>query len=607
MSVRVGVNGFGRIGRLVIRAALRQGADIEFVAINDLTDAKTLGHLFRYDSVHGVFPGAVEVEDEALVIDGKRVRVTSETDPAKLPWKELGADVVIESTGRFTERAAAAKHLEAGAKKVIISAPAKGPDVTICLGVNEEMYDKAKHDVISNASCTTNCLAPMAKVLVDNFGVEKGFMTTIHAYTNDQTVLDFPHKDLRRARSAAMSIIPTTTGAARAVALVIPDLEGKLDGFALRVPTPDGSVTDLVAELQTEVTADEVNAAMKAAAESSRMKGILQYQEDPIVSIDVVGNSHSSIFDPALTMAMGTMVKCVSWYDNEWAYSCRVVDDTRIRAALPTITYVLDQGCSVVLASHLGRPKGQIVDDLRMAPVAVRLAELLGRPVKTAADCVGPAVEAAASGLRPGEALLLENLRFHPEEAANDGVFAKRLAGLAEVYVNDAFGSAHRAHASTEGVTHYLPSVAGLLMIRELEILGRLLRDPARPFVVVLGGLKVSDKIGVIEKMLGTAAAILVGGAMANAFLAAKGYGIGLSKGDGDQVTVAARVLAAAGRTRCELVLPRDVVVAREAVAGASARVVTADAIAADEMALDIGPETSAEFVRHVRTAGTIS
>ena len=326
MSVRVGVNGFGRIGRLVIRAALRQGADIEFVAINDLTDAKTLGHLFRYDSVHGVFPGAVEVEDEALVIDGKRLRVTSETDPAKLPWKELGADVVIESTGRFTERAAAAKHLEAGAKKVIISAPAKGPDVTICLGVNEEMYDKAKHDVISNASCTTNCLAPMAKVLVDNFGVEKGFMTTIHAYTNDQTVLDFPHKDLRRARSAAMSIIPTTTGAARAVALVIPDLEGKLDGFALRVPTPDGSVTDLVAELQTEVTADEVNAAMKAAAESSRMKGILQYQEDPIVSIDVVGNSHSSIFDPALTMAMGTMVKCVSWYDNEWAYSCRLVD-----------------------------------------------------------------------------------------------------------------------------------------------------------------------------------------------------------------------------------------------------------------------------------------
>jgi glyceraldehyde 3-phosphate dehydrogenase len=326
MSVRVGVNGFGRIGRLLVRAALRQGADIEFVAVNDVTDAKTLGHLFKYDSIHGVFGGTVVVEDDALIIDGKRVRVTSETDPSKLPWKELQADVVVESTGRFTARPDAAKHLEAGAQKVIISAPAKSPDVTIVLGVNDEMYDKARHDVISNASCTTNCLAPMAKVLVDNFGIERGFMTTIHAYTNDQKVLDYPHKDLRRARAAAMSIIPTTTGAARALALVIPELEGRLDGFSLRVPTPDGSATDLVAELKTEVTVQDVNEAMKAAAASDRMKGILQYQEDPIVSIDVVGNSHSSIFDPALTMAKGNLVKCVAWYDNEWGYSCRLVD-----------------------------------------------------------------------------------------------------------------------------------------------------------------------------------------------------------------------------------------------------------------------------------------
>ena len=326
MAVRVGVNGFGRIGRLVIRAAMKQGADIEFVAVNDLMDIATMRHLFKYDSVHGVWPGEVKAEADALSIDGRRIKVFMEKDPAALPWRSLGADVVIESTGHFTKRDAAAAHLAAGAKKVIISAPASDADVMIVLGVNDEMYDKSKHDVISNASCTTNCLAPMVKVLDDAFGLEKGFMTTIHAYTNDQTVLDFPHKDLRRARAAAMSIIPTTTGAARAVALVIPDLEGKLDGFALRVPTPDGSVTDLVAELQTEVTADEVNAAMKEAAESSRMKGILQYQEDPIVSIDVVGNSHSSIFDPALTMAKGTMVKCVSWYDNEWGYSCRLVD-----------------------------------------------------------------------------------------------------------------------------------------------------------------------------------------------------------------------------------------------------------------------------------------
>ena len=522
--------------------------------------------------------------------------------------------------------------------------------------MNDETYDKAAHDVISNASCTTNCLAPMAKVLVDNFGVEKGFMTTIHAYTGDQKVLDFPHKDLRRARAAALSIIPTTTGAARAVALVIPELEGKLDGFALRVPTPDGSATDLVAELKTEVTADEVNAAMKAAAESGPMKGILQYQEDPIVSIDIVGNGHSSIFDPALTMAKGKLVKVVSLVrqrvgllvpprrpraDGPLTHTRRreaevamkrsltdyplagkrvlvrvdfnvpleggrVVDDTRIRAALPTIAYLLDQGCSVVLMSHLGRPKGAVVDELRMAPVAARLSELLGRPVATADDCVGPAVAEAAAALRAGDVLVLENLRFHAEETGNDDVFARQLAALGDVYVNDAFGTAHRAHASTEGVTHYLPAVAGLLMTKELEILGRLLRDPARPFVVVLGGLKVSDKISLIRHMLTIADTVLIGGAMANAFLAARGYEVGASKGAGDEVTVAGEILAEAGTARGHLVIPVDVVAAREAVAGAPSRVAPADGIAADEMALDIGPQTIAEFVRQLRGAGTI-
>jgi glyceraldehyde 3-phosphate dehydrogenase len=330
MSVKVGINGFGRIGRLYVRAALKSRADIDIVAVNDLMDGVTMRHLFKYDSVHGVWPGEVQFTGDALVIDGTAIRVLSEKDPAALPWKSLGAEVVIESTGFFTKRDDAAKHLAAGASKVIISAPAKEEDITIVLGVNDEKYDKEKHHVISNASCTTNCLAPMAKVLVDSFGVNKGFMTTIHAYTNDQKILDFPHKDLRRARAGALSIIPTTTGAARAVGLVIPELKGRMDGFALRVPTADGSATDLVAELGRETTADEVNAAMKKAAEG-RMKGILQYQEDPIVSADVIGNSYSSIFDVALTMVSGNMVKCVSWYDNEWGYTSRLLDlSTRV-------------------------------------------------------------------------------------------------------------------------------------------------------------------------------------------------------------------------------------------------------------------------------------
>ena len=326
MSVKVGINGFGRIGRLFVRAVRRTGADVDIVGVNDIMDGATMRHLFKYDSVHGVYPGEVGFEGDRLLIDGDEIRVTTEKDPAQLPWKELGADVVIESTGIFTKREDAARHLEAGASKVIISAPAKNPDLTVCLGVNFDAYDKETMHVISNASCTTNCLAPMAKVLHDEFGIVRGFMTTIHAYTNDQKILDYPHKDLRRARAGALSIIPTTTGAAKAVGEVMPDLKGKLDGFSLRVPTPDGSATDLVSELSREVTVDEVNAAMRAHADTGPMKGILQYTEDPIVSIDVVGNSYSSIFDAKLTMANGRLVKTVSWYDNEWGYSCRLVD-----------------------------------------------------------------------------------------------------------------------------------------------------------------------------------------------------------------------------------------------------------------------------------------
>ncbi len=325
MAIKVGINGFGRIGRLVFRA-LMDRKDFEVVKINDITTASTLAHLLKYDSIHGKFKGEVSSTDNAIIVNGKKITISAEKDPANLKWKEIGVEGVIESTGVFTKRADIAKHLEAGAKKVVLTVPAKDEiDATIVLGVNDYML-KDEHQIVSNASCTTNCLAPIAKILHDNFGIVRGFMTTVHAYTNDQKILDLPHKDLRRARAAAVSIIPTTTGAAKAVGKVIPDLKGKLDGFALRVPVPDGSVVDLVAELKKPVTVEQVNKAMKQAAESS-LKGILEYTEDPIVSCDIVGNSHSSIFDALSTMVMeGTMVKVVSWYDNEWGYSCRVVD-----------------------------------------------------------------------------------------------------------------------------------------------------------------------------------------------------------------------------------------------------------------------------------------
>jgi glyceraldehyde 3-phosphate dehydrogenase len=325
MAIKVAINGFGRIGRLVFRAAMERN-DIEIVQVNDITDAATLAHLLKYDSVHGVYGKSVKAEGDTMVVDGKAIKVSAEKDPAALPWGELGVDIVVESTGVFRKRDQVAKHLEAGAKKAILTVPAKDEiDATIVLGVNDDDL-KPEHKIVSNASCTTNCLAPVAKVLNDEFGIKRGLMTTIHAYTNDQQILDLPHKDLRRARAAGMSIIPTTTGAAKAVGKVIPDLKGKLDGFAMRVPTPDGSVVDLSVELDKETTVEEINAAMKKAAEGA-MKGILEYTEDPLVSIDIVGNPASSIFDSLSTMVMeGNFVKVVSWYDNEWGYSCRVVD-----------------------------------------------------------------------------------------------------------------------------------------------------------------------------------------------------------------------------------------------------------------------------------------
>jgi glyceraldehyde 3-phosphate dehydrogenase len=326
MATKIGINGFGRIGRNFFRALRKTGAALEVVAVNDITSAATLAHLLKYDSVLGRFDGQVEAADDAIIVDGEKLRVLAERDPAALPWGDLGADIVIESTGLFTDREKAAKHLGAGARKVIISAPAKGEDVTIVMGVNDDKYDPANDDVISNASCTTNCVVPMAKVLLDSFGIEQGLMTTVHAYTNDQQILDLPHSDLRRARAAAINIIPTSTGAAKATSLAIPELKGKLDGMSLRVPVPDGSVTDLVCVLGRAATKDEINDAFRAAAESGPLSKYLEYTEDPIVSTDIVGTPASCTFDSLATMSLGTLVKVVGWYDNEWGYSNRLVD-----------------------------------------------------------------------------------------------------------------------------------------------------------------------------------------------------------------------------------------------------------------------------------------
>jgi glyceraldehyde 3-phosphate dehydrogenase len=326
MSVRVGINGFGRIGRNFFRAARRRGADIAFVAVNDIGDAKTMAHLLKYDSVLGPLDEDVEPADGGIRVGDLELRLLNEKDPAALPWRDLGVQIVVESTGLFTKRDDAQKHLDAGAEKVLISAPAEDPDVTIVLGVNDDAYDRESHRIVSNASCTTNCVAPLAKVLHDGWGIEAGFMTTIHAYTNDQRILDLPHKDLRRARSAAINLIPTSTGAARAIGLVIPELKGKVDGVAIRAPVPDGSVVDLVAHLGSDVSVDEVNAKFEQLADRGRLEGILRYSDDPIVSTDVIGSAYSAVFDSELTMAHGNEVKVFGWYDNEWGYSCRLVD-----------------------------------------------------------------------------------------------------------------------------------------------------------------------------------------------------------------------------------------------------------------------------------------
>ena len=534
MAVRVGINGFGRIGRNFFRAQQALGADVEIVAVNDLGDAATMAHLLKYDSTLGPFPGEVSLGDGVINAGGEQMKMLSERDPAALPWGELGVDVVLESTGFFTSRDGAQKHLDAGAKKVVISAPATDPDFTVVLGVNDDGYDRAQHHIVSNASCTTNCVAPLAKVLDDLAGIESGFMTTIHAYTNDQSILDLPHKDLRRARAAAINLIPTSTGAAKAIGLVLPHLKGKVDGVSVRAPVPTGSITDLVVTVGRDVTAEEIDAAYQAAA-AGPLAGILQYQPDPIVSTDIKGSPYSCIYDAELTMVHGRNVKVFGWYDNEWGYSCRLVDlmgkllvrlprsvetadvegkrvlvradlnvpldggeiadDTRIRAAIPTLQLLLDRGAAAVtVCSHLGRPKTEADrEQYAIAPVERRLRELV-----------------------PDERLrVLENTRFNAGETKNDEGYARELADGNDLYVNDAFGSAHRAHSSTEAVAHLLPAYAGLLLLAELDHLGRLLGEVEHPFVLIAGGAKVDDKLAVLENLGGRADRVLIGGKMA--------------------------------------------------------------------------------------------
>ncbi len=571
MTTRIAINGFGRIGRNLLRAIRKYDLDVQVVAVNDLTDPVTLGHLTKYDSVHGRFPGEVRVEGASIVIDGTPIAVLSERDPAALPWGDLGVDVVVESTGFFTERDKAAKHLEAGARKVIISAPAKNEDITIVMGSNEGDYDPQQHHVISNASCTTNSVVPMAKVLHESFGIAQGLMTTVHAYTGDQRIHDAPHEDLRRARAAAVSIIPTTTGAAKAAALALPELKGRLDGMALRVPIPDGSVTDLTLLLEREVTVAEINAAMRAAAEGAAqghprvLRGPDRLHrhrgQPPLVRVRLAGDdgqrparqgarlvrqrvgllgaarsAHRSGRRQAVTVPLLAGVPLLEDLEvagrtvlvradlNVPLRDGEVADDLRISASLPTLRALLERGAALVVCSHLGRP------------------ERSRRPGDVAAPCGRSARSAPRTSGRP-RPLTLQGTTRGPVPTRSRrarsccsrtcvGSQGRRratptspcgLAALADRYVDDAFGASHRAHASIAGVPALLPGAAGLLLARELAVLGGLRDAPARPYVAVLGGAKVSDKLAVLERLLGRVDVLAVGGAMATTFQLAEG------------------------------------------------------------------------------------
>ncbi len=634
MSIRVGINGFGRIGRNFYRAARKAGADVQLVAVNDLTSPEINAHLLRYDSTHGRLDVPVEVTDDGFSIGGDRVKVFAERDPKALPWGDVGVDVVIESTGIFTDRDKAAAHLEAGAPRVIISAPATGADATFVVGVNDDTFDPDAHLVVSNASCTTNCFVPMIKVLDDAFGVERGLMTTVHAYTNDQNLLDLVHKDLRRARASAVNIVPASTGAARATSLVMESMKGRLDGTALRVPVPDGSITDFTGLVGRDVTVEEVNEAYRAAATSGPLARVLDYSVDPIVSLRHRGVArlvHVRLaFDdghgqhgqgpglvrqrvgvlepprgpgrrgrrrqPALSGApvlplptledlppvQGRRVLLRADFNVPLSEG-RITDDLRIRAALPTIGWLTERGAHVTAVTHLGRPKGAPDPRYDVAPVRARLAEL------------APGVE------------LGENLRFDPGEESDDPAFVARLVEGFDAYVNDAFGASHRAHASIVGPPRHLPSAAGRLLAREVEVLGGLRENPKRPFVAVLGGSKVSDKLKVIEALLEVADELLVGGGMCFTFLAAQGRPVGDSLLEADQIDACRRLLESGAAIR----LPSDVTAlgpggtVGDPGAGGEVRQ-AGTALPEGWRGLDIGPGTAAEFGDAIAEARTV-
>ena len=654
MATRVGINGFGRIGRQSLKALIERAPDVEVVAVNDLVDATMNAHLFKHDSTYGAYPGDVRAGDSSIIIDGHEIRILAERDPANLPWGDLGVDIVLESTGIFTDAAKARAHIDAGARKVIISAPAKGEDITIVLGVNEDRYDPTAHHIISNASCTTNCLAPAAKVVHDLVTIERGLMNTIHSYTNDQNILDVAHKDPRRARSAGQNIIPTTTGAAKALALVIPDLKGKFDGFSLRVPTPTVSVVDFTADV---APADLGRGAQRRVPDgrrrparghprrlrrAARVDGLQgrQPQLDRRRRIDHGarrddGQGHRLVRQrvglqlprrgphrvrrrsPArhrMTMDKLTVRDAdvagkrvfVRVDFNVPLADGKVTDDSRIRASIPTINLLLAAGASVILASHLGRPDGKVQDGLRLRPVGQRLTELLRRNVPVTGDALGLGTEDAVKRLRPGEVLLLENLRFHAEEEANDPVFAAALAAYADVFVNDAFGTAHRAHASTVGIAKLLPAYAGLLMEREIEMLSKLLDAPERPFAAILGGAKVSDKIKVIDNLLTRVDMLVLGGGMANTFLLAQGKAVGKSLAEPDRADDARRILSRAANNGVRVVLPVDVIVAKEVTRGTEYKTLQAEKIPASWHIVDLGKASQDLMVEALSDVQTV-